>query len=689
MSKLLYTVKDLFSKDSQNGCLGINGATGYYIAPYQRGYKWQSSDVWNSPDQVNTLLRDVYDAWKRNPESTYYLQFITVKRAVDPENRTVLEVIDGQQRLTTLSILAAVFHDEYSFDDFAGDTIGYYSRTDGRTSESKSKKCLSGFHTGQPDPKEDEIDDQTVWFMLRARNNIKSLLELQWPGDAAQNLEPFFNYLCDKTQIIVNLVQNTISSEKIFENLNGRKVLLTDSELVKGLLLCQAARTSSPVSYPEILDRRTDMGRTWDEMERWLSSEKVAPYFFGDMNYATYDFLLLVLLQNGWSPQEEESGNLYLAREEQSPASTKRYRLFNKFYEHISSAEDALAIFRCIEDTYWRMRDAFEDVERHNAFGFLLFRKKGVERLQLIGTLTKLGNNWRPETMRKIKEGAKSRAENLDSPEAFYASYRYDYNSPESIRQDLLMVNCFMLGKDDSFMGNDKLPFPFYGLSEEDTKSLEHVQCQKPIGYNGEDCETMVKKLKERKKDIQDWFFTIRAANRIMHCDQYSDEAEQIRKLLNNEKDAVKLAEELENGEDPDTEEKWEQVADFYLRLAEIHYARFELRLCKLAPGQFAGVETSLWHSIGNLVLVTGPLNSAFNNRVFSEKRRVLRDKINEGETVPPHTFNVFSKMNGMGGYADCWCAEDALANAEETLLLLYKLRKALESFDSNEGGKK
>ena len=70
MSKLLYTIKEIFSTDFQNGCLGINEAEGYYIAPYQRGYKWQSSEDWTDSNQVNTLLRDVYDAWKRNQDST-------------------------------------------------------------------------------------------------------------------------------------------------------------------------------------------------------------------------------------------------------------------------------------------------------------------------------------------------------------------------------------------------------------------------------------------------------------------------------------------------------------------------------------------------------------------------------------------------------------------------------------------
>lgn len=119
MGKLLFSIKELFSREPQNGCLGSNGANVFYIAPYQRGYKWQSSENWDGAEQVNTLLRDIYNAWKRNNNSTYYLQFITVKQAMN-EGLRGLEVIDGQQRLTTLSILASVLKYAFGLEDFAG-----------------------------------------------------------------------------------------------------------------------------------------------------------------------------------------------------------------------------------------------------------------------------------------------------------------------------------------------------------------------------------------------------------------------------------------------------------------------------------------------------------------------------------------------------------------------------------------
>ena len=702
MSKLLYTIKELFSTEPNDGCLGIHEAKRYYIAPYQRGYKWLSSPDWTDPAQVNTLLRDIYDAWCRNPESTYYLQFITVKRASVSE-QTVLEVIDGQQRLTTLSILAAVLRWCFNQEDYAGSIIDYYSCGDDESQESKSKKCLAGFHEKgwMPNPHEN-VDDQTVWFMISAYQNLEKLLgEKVAQGTDKEvkehGIDGFYKYLTTRTLVIVNLVQENVRGEEVFENLNGRRVTLTDAELIKGLLLCQAARYADEISYPEVLERRADMGRTWDEMDRWLGKKEVVPFFFGDNRFPSYDFLLLVLLhKEGNALSDEQASILYVAREEQAPSVTKRYRLFNRYYEQISSPNDALQLFRLIEDMYWKMRDAYEDVSRHNAFGFLFFRKNGVERLRLIGKLSGLGATWQHDTYELVlNEFANRGNEETSNLEKFLKTYSNDYKKdPEPIRLDLLLLNCFELGKDGEFKANDKLAFPFYDLEASATSSLEHVQCQTQIGGNEEDEETMADQLKKRLKSIQDWIFTVHSAEKICNCkDNYAKEAEELGHLLEAQNsDVLALAKKLEEGKEGDEplpDNQWQQLAALYLALAKIHYGRFELSLSELRQKEFEGVKTTALHSIGNLVLVTGPRNTALLNRVFMAKKKVMRDKVNTGETIPPHTFNVFSKMNGTGGPADCWCAEDVAANAVETLTLLCNLRQKLEQYGENEGDKK
>ena len=70
----------------------------YRIPIYQRNYAWKEP-------QIRQLIRDIYDyCGEKNKEKKYYIGTLVVRP--DKEKNT-FEVIDGQQRLTTLSMLVA------------------------------------------------------------------------------------------------------------------------------------------------------------------------------------------------------------------------------------------------------------------------------------------------------------------------------------------------------------------------------------------------------------------------------------------------------------------------------------------------------------------------------------------------------------------------------------------------------
>ncbi len=69
----------------------------YVIPPYQRPYAW-------TRDQASELFDDLYDFFEKEPEDSYFLGSIVL---IKDEGKPQAEVIDGQQRLTTLTILLA------------------------------------------------------------------------------------------------------------------------------------------------------------------------------------------------------------------------------------------------------------------------------------------------------------------------------------------------------------------------------------------------------------------------------------------------------------------------------------------------------------------------------------------------------------------------------------------------------
>ena len=86
----------------------FTAARHYRVPVYQRAYAWTQVEI-------STLLADVRRARLRSEKpdtqgasSDYYLGSLVVNRATTPEGVPIDEVVDGQQRLTTLTVLAAV-----------------------------------------------------------------------------------------------------------------------------------------------------------------------------------------------------------------------------------------------------------------------------------------------------------------------------------------------------------------------------------------------------------------------------------------------------------------------------------------------------------------------------------------------------------------------------------------------------
>ena len=120
MPKFIYSIKEIF--DTETGCLKHNNVDGYFIGPYQRGYKWKSQ---SANDHIPVLLVDLYEAFLKSKENgfkdhEYYLQYITVKR-IKHHDKLLFELIDGQQRLTSLTIMYMVL--EKYFQKEADDKI--------------------------------------------------------------------------------------------------------------------------------------------------------------------------------------------------------------------------------------------------------------------------------------------------------------------------------------------------------------------------------------------------------------------------------------------------------------------------------------------------------------------------------------------------------------------------------------
>ena len=128
------SIEQLFSKSDK--------AT-YEIPIYQRNYAWES-------DEIYALVQDVYDAYTKQASSVYYIGTLVTYYKGDE----VYEVIDGQQRLTTIMlVLCALGIDcskklSYRARKRSDDTIRMYTE-DGFDAEEVDEGIVSGFKYAQ------------------------------------------------------------------------------------------------------------------------------------------------------------------------------------------------------------------------------------------------------------------------------------------------------------------------------------------------------------------------------------------------------------------------------------------------------------------------------------------------------------------------------------------------------------
>ena len=102
-----------FSKQTLQNCFVQN----YVVPDYQREYVWEKT-------QIDQLLSDMYEAYQENPAKQYFVGTVVVYKS-----RSKLEVIDGQQRLTTFFIMICALRSIYRSEDVRRHIVGGVNST--------------------------------------------------------------------------------------------------------------------------------------------------------------------------------------------------------------------------------------------------------------------------------------------------------------------------------------------------------------------------------------------------------------------------------------------------------------------------------------------------------------------------------------------------------------------------------
>lgn len=240
----------------------------FFIPDYQRGYRWGASEVQH-------LLDDV----RESSGSNYYLQPVVVKR-IAPDR---WELVDGQQRLTTLYLILQFISKKYLPAARAGYSLEYETRPN------------SAVYLEILDP---ALADNNIDFfhIFSAYQVIEHWFESQ--SNPLQAAIDFYTSTTKFLRVIWYEAADDVDAKELFRRLNVGRIPLTDAELVKALVLARMRD-----EFPES-GRAHEVAAQWDVIERSLRNPEVWAFISGKtLGEATHIRLLLDALADQLAPR--------------------------------------------------------------------------------------------------------------------------------------------------------------------------------------------------------------------------------------------------------------------------------------------------------------------------------------------------------------------------------------------------
>ena len=572
----------------------------FEIEAYQRGYRW-------SKDEIIHLLEDIDEI----PDGqNYCLQPIVVKN-----NDGIFELIDGQQRLTTLYLIMkylSLYMDlRYSIE---------YTTRKSENGNIGSKELLENIDTIDLNSTSSNIDEL---FIKKAYSYIK-----EWFNGDKARMNSFSGKLQKYVTVIWYEVDDTEDSVGIFTRLNIGKISLTNAELVKALFLSRGRKDDHGVyaGNPYGIENKMqhEIALQWDAMEKGLHDSKFWSFITNEKEdkYPIRMELFFDIMEN--KPEGECS-----------------FYTFNRFYDHFKNSANKSDAWETIVRYYQQLQEWYTDFNLYHQIGYLIAIGKSIKELLDLAMSREnplKKSEFRNKILEMIRESVIFEKNNNGQIEELdYADLNYE-DHKEYIHILLLLFNVETIRQ----KGDEDNRFPFERYKNEGTWSLEHIHAQNS----------------ESLKTNQDWKMWLelhkRSLNSLLkNCDEHS-------------KLAISISEVIE---------KMDSVLS---HIAVEHY-RGSIRdeFNDVAPAVVNilsdGDEKSQMHSISNMALLTVGENAALNNSTFDVKRVKILDMDRDGDYIPTCTKNVFMKYySSSDTKLHFWADEDRRCYIEAMNNVLY-----------------
>lgn len=603
----------------------------FFIPDYQRGYRWEQ-------DQIYQLLKDLWKYFKlgkKRPMGFYCLQPIVVKECsketiqkyalpdlsaipayddndekTGPKNNVWYEVIDGQQRLTTIRILLA-FHEKRNFIKCHPYELKYATRPE----------------FGEVfDNLDINLDEQTAGIKS---DFVFKNVDVEYVQNCARHIITWFTtdtivekykfnemgtFLADfykdaskeiSVQVIWYESKETTDSREIFERLNNLKVPLSSSELIRALFLSETAEYGGILTPQQLAlddtrqaeirdeDKKKKQGSInakWDEIEHFFQNDKFWAFVTNrdSKQYRNRIELLFDFMSGKYVKSE----------------AAQKDRLFTYLYFDSQDKdlwdlwEDVVRNFDCLR--FW-----FENKDYYHKIGYLIHEKQDAVLISLLSFANSLKHK-KSEFEAELDEQIRK---TINTSKTFFQLSYDDARDYKVLKSVLLLYNIELTR---SLPNESWFPFDEYkDVEKKDGWTLEHIHAQ------NSECLDRTKRAEWR-----DWVaYTIAARESILSPDT------KVLALLSDLKAMkVRLDEEIKN---KTARIPYEDVVDLFKRDLDCWSG---------------GKAYTVMHQLSNLALLSQGVNSGISKGAFSVKQQYINKCIADGVYIPIATKKVFLK---------------------------------------------
>lgn len=540
--------------------LGMN----FFIPGYQRGYRW-------TEQQVNDLLNDINEFEPENG-SWYCLQPLVVMKKDGKDEKW--EVIDGQQRLTTIYLILACLGvtDKY--------TIEYETRED-------SKEFLEKISGKNEDEAKDNID---FFYMHKAYETINKFFEEK------KNQEDFKDKLLNNVKFIWYEIDKGENPVTVFTRLNMGKIPLTNAELIKALFLNRSNFGAGEGKNETLRLRQQEIASEWDNIEYTLQNDEFWLFLNqpGDKRPTRIDFIFDLICEQDALVSENK-------KDLQNDIGTDEYRTFRYFsnYFGFDVSDKLIACWKEVKKYFRIFSEWYNDLELYHYVGYLIEQGETVDSLVKEWGSKKTREEFITGIKGKIKESLKNC---LD----LNKEYETQGNPKTQCRPLLLLHNIQTVINQNKQMENSKYglatfyKFPFH-LFKLEKWDVEHIDS------NTENDLSDIKEQKEWLKCVL-VMFPEKTEDKKDSNDKNKDLREEIKMFIK----------EIENSKNNEGTVNTDNEKTGFEGLKEKIISQVH------SQNRLSDAEKNM---VWNFTLLDAHTNRSYGNSIFPVKRRVIIGK--------------------------------------------------------------